>query len=415
MSDLTLSADQQRAYEAFCQLVQDPMQTVLVIEGYAGTGKSTLINKCVQDLPKLIKTMRLLQIKAPAYQLYLTATTNKAVDTLRGIVGMEAQTIYSLLGLRMQTNYEDMSVRIALGRNARVVEDAVIFIDEASLVNYDLLRYIFKQTRRCKLVFVGDPAQLIDHKTKAAPVFARDYPRVSLTEVVRQAAGSPVLELATAFRNTVSTGEFFQFTPDNQHVFHMGRTDFDQAVIDEFTRPDWQEAASRVLAWTNKRVIAYNKGIYKLVKGKTKFQPGDYAVCNRYVRNNAQCIKTDQMVCVSSIKPGRELGVSGYHVQVDHGNTVFFLPEDQEDRKKALKSAQLKRDQSMARLVDETWVDLRAAYASTINKSQGSTFDRVFIDLDDLKRCNNGNQLARLLFVAVSRARNQVYFTGDLV
>jgi ATP-dependent exoDNAse (exonuclease V) alpha subunit len=58
---------------------------------------------------------------------------------------------------------------------------------------------------------------------------------------------------------------------------------------------------------------------------------------------------------------------------------------------------------------------LRAAYAQTINKSQGSTYDRVFIDLDDLARCSSGDQLARMLYVGFSRARHQVFLTGDLV
>jgi ATP-dependent exoDNAse (exonuclease V) alpha subunit len=63
----------------------------------------------------------------------------------------------------------------------------------------------------------------------------------------------------------------------------------------------------------------------------------------------------------------------------------------------------------------ENWIDLRAAYAQTVNKSQGSTYDRVFIDLDDIRRCNSGDQIARMLYVAVSRAREQVFLTGDLV
>jgi ATP-dependent exoDNAse (exonuclease V) alpha subunit len=65
--------------------------------------------------------------------------------------------------------------------------------------------------------------------------------------------------------------------------------------------------------------------------------------------------------------------------------------------------------------IENQWVDLRAAYACTINKAQGSTFDRVFIDLDDIRRCNSGDQIARMLYVGVSRARHQVFLTGDLV
>lgn len=101
-----------------------------------------------------------------------------------------------------------MSTSITLNQRAQIIEDAIIFIDEAGLVNHQLLEYISVRTRRCKIVFVGDPAQLLDIKSKTALVFARDYPKVTMTEVIRQSSGSPVLELATAFRHTVNTGEF---------------------------------------------------------------------------------------------------------------------------------------------------------------------------------------------------------------
>ena len=65
--------------------------------------------------------------------------------------------------------------------------------------------------------------------------------------------------------------------------------------------------------------------------------------------------------------------------------------------------------------MDNNWIDLRAAYASTINKAQGSTYKTVFIDLDDIKRCNSGDQIARMMYVGVSRASQRVWLTGDLV
>ena len=58
--------------------------------------------------------------------------------------------------------------------------------------------------------------------------------------------------------------------------------------------------------------------------------------------------------------------------------------------------------------------DLRYTYASTINKAQGSTYDTVYIDLNDLAKCNDRDLQLRLLYVAVSRARHKVVFTGDI-
>ena len=57
---------------------------------------------------------------------------------------------------------------------------------------------------------------------------------------------------------------------------------------------------------------------------------------------------------------------------------------------------------------------LRLPHACTIHKSQGSTYENVYIDLDSFKACKDRETLARLLYVAVSRAKNHVYFHGSL-
>jgi ATP-dependent exoDNAse (exonuclease V) alpha subunit len=95
---------------------------------------------------------------------------------------------------------------------------------------------------------------------------------------------------------------------------------------------------------------------------------------------------------------------------------AIFMPHKREDRAARIKLARAdgsKRSMDIIEEIGRHWIDLRAAYAQTINKSQGSTYDQVFIDLDDVSKCRNPNQLARMLYVAVSRARTRVYFTGD--
>ena len=60
------------------------------------------------------------------------------------------------------------------------------------------------------------------------------------------------------------------------------------------------------------------------------------------------------------------------------------------------------------------FADLRIAYAGTAHKSQGSTYHTVYIDLSDLRVCRDPQELARLLYVAVSRATTRVVFYGSL-
>ena len=59
-------------------------------------------------------------------------------------------------------------------------------------------------------------------------------------------------------------------------------------------------------------------------------------------------------------------------------------------------------------------MDLRLPYASTVHKAQGSSYDEVVVDLESFEACKSYSVASRLLYVAASRARNKVYFYGDM-
>lgn len=411
--NILLTADQQKALEAFHSFVLDPIETVFVLSGYSGTGKSTLIKTMLEQLPGFLKTARLIDPTVKEYPVELTATTNKAAETFGQITGMGAATIHSYLGLRVQTDYETNTTRL-IPKSNEPKEDTLLFIDEASYVDKALLGYIFKLTRNCKIVFIGDPAQLTPVKSSGTPVFDANFSGAHLSQVVRQAEGNPIVDLSTRFRHTVTSGDFFKFSPDGQAVVYMDRTDFNAAIAAEFTRPDWKYQDSKILGWTNKCTIGYNHWVRDQVKGSPHFQEGDYAVCNKHVSNGRQTLKTDQLVRITRISEDETVrGVVGNHYVLD-GSFIAFGPKSVDDKNALVKRLRAEEDYLAVEEVESRWIDLRAAYACTINKAQGSTYDRVFIDLDDIKRCNSGEQIARMLYVAVSRARHQVFLTGDI-
>jgi hypothetical protein len=154
--------------------------------------------------------------------------------------------------------------------------------------------------------------------------------------------------------------------------------------------------------------------VRNLTNGDPHFQVGDYAVCNSFVQLGRSSIKTDQLVHITAIDIDSErYGVPGNMICVD-GIWVFH-PKSLDEWKAGIKRMRIKENYAAVSEMESQWIDLRAAYACTVNKAQGSTFDRVFIDLDDIRRCNSGDQIARMLYVGVSRARSNVYLTGDLV
>ena len=410
----SLTVDQQHAMDALNQFLCDPVETVFVLSGYSGCGKSTLVRTLIDSLPSFMKAAKLINPSHPDYQLALTATTNKAAENLGRITGEETTTIHSFLGLRVQTDYKT-NVTTLIPKNREVKEGFLLVVDEASYIDSQLLNLVFSRTKDCKIVFVGDPAQLTPVKSVGTPVFDANFTGAALTTVVRQAEGNPIVALSTKFRNTVNSGEFFKFIPDGHNVQYLCRDDFNRKIEQEFSRADWRYQDSKILGWTNKCVVGYNHFVRNSVKGDPHFAVGDYAVCNSFLSIGRKSIKTDQLVEITRIEPDREVhGVVGNYYQMDH-DTSAFMPKTLESKNARIKQAKADNKLSLVAEIDAEWVDLRAAYACTINKSQGSTFNEVFIDLDDVSRCNSGDQIARMLYVAVSRARNHVYLTGDLI
>lgn len=413
MTTITLTAGQDNAYKGFASFVTDPTQQVLVIEGYSGTGKSTLVKHLISALPNLMAAAKLLQPSLMDRPVVLTATTNKACEALKALSGMAVQTIQSFLELRVETDYRTMKTKL-IPRTQNIKEDYLILIDEASFIDKELLGYIFKRTKHCKIVFIGDPAQLLTVGCWAPPVFKSGFNTVKLTEVMRH--GGPILDMATAFRGTVETGQWPQFSPDGDVIRYVNRNDFEDAIIAEFSRPDWGHNDSRVLAWTNKCVIRYNHAISDHVSGTPEFQEGDYGVVNRFMNmQGGASLKTDQTVIVTHVGPDTvEHDVPGNFLELD-GRIHAFLPKNPAMKKAAIKAAQEEGNLNLVAYIDNNWIDLRAQYSSTINKAQGSTYKTVFMDLDDIKKCNSGDQIARMMYVGVSRASQQVWLTGDLV
>ena len=415
-TQIILSSDQQNAMDAFFKFFLNPAEQVFVLSGYAGCGKSTLVKELLATLPKFAKAAKLIDPTFKEMLVELTATTNKAAENLSQITEYPVRTIHSLLSLRVNTDFKTGKTTLVRSRNNDVVTDRMIIIDEASYIDPTLLQYIFEGVSKCKIVFIGDPAQLTQVGCNFAPVFTAGFGGASLTNVMRQAADNPIIQVCTLFRDFVNTGNLIPFTPDGQYIQVLDRQIFNDMAEAEFSRSDWKYSDSKILGWTNKCVIGYNHYIREKVKGNPKFQVNDYVINNSFVRGSGKgnSLKTDQLVHITGIRKDTKHGLMGTFYQLDYCSE-YFCPDDWVEANKALAKARKEDNWQVMDDITNCFVDLRAAYACTINKSQGSTYDKVFIDLEDIGRCRSQDQLARMLYVGFSRARTNVYLTGDLV
>lgn len=411
---IILTPDQSAALQRLFAFMAEPNERVFVLSGNSGCGKSSLVKYFLEQFAAHEKTMKLIDPTYTPYVVALTATTNKAAENLAALTGQVTTTIHSHLGLRVERSLATGATQLVPTNRGRQYGQ-VILIDEASFIDSELMDLIFKQVTNCKIIFIGDPCQIAPIKSTKTPVFSSGFPEVSLTKVVRQAEHNPIIDLSMKLRDTVNTGEWFQFKPDGYHIQHLDRDGFALELQKEFNRPDWHHNDSKVLAFRNTQVLNFNKYIREFVSGAPDLQEGDYAIVNSALIGTTRSYKVGQTVLLSQVKGSTDqYGVKG-RVIVVNGIDQLFLPDSLAEWNQVVAKFRKQKNLSPVVTIERTWIDLRAAYAQTVDKAQGSTYDKVFIDLDDISHCTSGARIARMLYVAVSRARHQVIFTGDLV
>lgn len=405
---IVLTADQQAAYSEMVTLLTTQRKE-LVVNGLAGCGKTTLVKTFLDEWPQLVA------ISGGTFkdaEVYLTATTNKAADALSSATGRETATIHSLLGLRVKNvGYRDTQL---LDTGKEVPDGCLIIIDEASFIDEKLLSKIRQKTKRSKVIYLGDPCQLKPVGSDDTPVFTAGIPTVNLKQIVRQSDDSPIQKLSRALRDHVDGSPMPSAGVDGIHIFHLPKDEFEKSLIEDCRIGAGNSV--RALAWTNQVAIGYNEMVAHALSGNPELKLGDTAVVNKQVQKRGYYkLPTDSTVYIQGLSNWKvdSNGIESREVETSYG---FVLRQAREygDVIALIKKAFSENNSSLADQLVNLYVDLRLMYASTVNKSQGSTYDTVYIDLNDIGKCRDKDQVRRMLYVAVSRARHKVVFTGDI-
>ena len=215
-----------------------------------------------------------------------------------------------------------------------------------------------------------------------------------------------------ALRKVVTREEKWpELITDLNYIMHKSRNDFNQAIRDEFSKPDWKPSEAKILSWTNATAINYNKLVHQHLTGNDHFAVGDYVICNSFQEKLK--LPVESLVRIASMIPIEMQGIPGYSITVTNNTTRFFLPHNRKMLQKRINHLYQTNPMEANHLKDYS-IDLRLAYASTINKAQGSTYKKVFLDLDDVGKCIDSDNLARLMYVGSSRPSQQLIFTGSL-
>ena len=433
---MSLSPSQEKARDEFLKFLSDPNQQVFTISGPAGSGKTYLVRHLLDIAYSENKLLTLLDSTENELQIYLSATTNKAVDVLSDSTPeFTCRTIHKLLGLTVMNDYKTGKTYLsdANSRSRINLRNAILVIDEASMINQELFEWIQAQLNkfsRLKIIFIGDKYQLPPVMERCSPVFTKTRNIVYLSEIIRQKNTSTILPVAQAFRNTMDVAGKWPIVENSENI--TVHTDpkkwlhtIDQAFLTNAT-PDH----NRVLAWSNNVVRQYNRHIMGTLNIADELAVGNWLTMNSRIASGRFTVETDGrcQVIQEKIKDkitGRiriskdkeELfEIPVWNLKVKHKLNEGFVsvPIDWNHAHTILKQLAKHKDWKNYFNLKEMLADLRPMFAQTCHKSQGSTYDTVFVDLQDVSRNNKWLEVAQLVYTAMTRASNHVHFYGHL-
>lgn len=411
---MPLNKDQEFASELFLRFIMNPAMPEMVITGAGGTGKTHLTRDILDNLPNQTKLAEALGGKGIT-SVFVTATTNKAASVVGEATNEDAATIHSFLNLRVQNDFKTGRTILSKSGNYEVKENTLIIIDECSMIDSELLLAIREATKKCKILYLGDHCQLAPIYEPISKVFLSGIPTAVLKESMRFQGA--LENLANQLRETVETGIFkpIKAVPG---IIDFLEGEEAQEYIDSRFKDDPVPEETKVVAYSNSQVGLYNAYVREEMHGYPEhLTTGEYVVSNEATKipgAKGQMLKIDSRHYVVSV--GDTMSFCGIDVrQVTLSNGFFvYQPNDPTDRAYELKRlAGMKAWPEYFRMKEEV-ADLRPVHSCTGHKSQGSTYDETVIDLGNIGSCRNPADLARLMYVAGSRARKRVVFIGEL-
>lgn len=422
-----LNQGQQAAADAFFSFLFDENQKEFIISGPAGVGKTFLMSHMIdQIMPRYMEMCRLMGVEAAYEDVVMCATTNKAAEVLAQATRRPTSTIHSFLCLKPSNDYSDGSKSLQRRRDWKVHTRKIIFIDECSMIDTELWKAIHDATLKCKIVYVGDHNQLAPVKETLSPIYRQNAPFFELTQPMRNAGQPALMQICQQLRETVQGGSFHPIQLVPGVIDYLVDDDMALGMEMVFKNPD---NGSRILAYTNKRVMDYNDHIRWVRALPPAFQAGEFLVNNSAIQLKEAMLSVEAGVEVlkyhgsSMVEIDRvdgqkiEMEVNHYDLQASSCGQTFkdvMSPVDRNHFNELVRYYKRQRVWDRYYHLLERYADLRPRDAATVHKAQGSTYDSVFIDLANISTCHNPDQAARMLYVAFSRAKTRVYLYGEL-
>jgi exodeoxyribonuclease-5 len=453
MSHTTLTPHQQEIYENIeNDIIQslsnssrsdDKENQIISLIGAAGVGKSFMTAQIIKSLSEKFKRYNIGEAG-----IIVTAPTHKAVKVLKSMLAtqsIDAQccTIHSFLNIQPQYNYHSGEEKFTVIRTKKAPPRAsLLIVDESSMVSTSLYNFIVEAISRGQVntvLFIGDSNQLLPVNNGKNKIFT--LKQYELTEIVRQAKESNIIKLATKIRERIATQNFISL----KDIFSCSETDdiefFDdkeEFVKDYCKNDNWFKEDKVITAYTNKEVEAYNKIIrdsywqeqgiknpsFILSKEQMRFKSP--LVTHQTKQHPTVVFQNSDEVVIDKVELVQNENTNFKYWKctvVGRSEKDFFKVIDPDSQTvfneylealihsaKTASFAQRAQHWFNYYRTKNSFADVQYIFANTIHKTQGSTYDTVYIDLGGLihnKQIPNDLKY-RLAYVAITRARKNV-------
>ncbi|WP_299669038.1 AAA family ATPase [uncultured Polaribacter sp.] len=432
-------------------IFNEDKDALFLLKGYAGTGKTTTIGAFVNSLWTAGKKAVLLAPTGRAAKVIAVYSKKPAFTIHKKIYFPKKQTNGSV-DFVLQPNKHTNTIFIV--DEASMIPDSKQnqkFFDTSSLLD-DLISYVYSGVN-CKLIFIGDTAQLPPVKLDVSPALEEDtltyeyhkqVTEIELDEVMRQHENSGILANATYLRLLLKNkGDKFQFDVGFLDIKRLeDGYDIEDAIVTAYESNGVEDTA--FIVRSNKRANQYNQQIRFNIRGQeNEISAGDYImiVKNNYFwlpeSSKAGFIANGDICEVLKIFSIKELyGFKFAEVEIrmiDYPEmhpfeTVLLLDtltsetpsltyEESNKLYQAVKEdyahekSKFKQFLAIKKNVYFNALQVKFSYAMTCHKSQGGQWKTVFVEQPYLPD-GVSKEYFRWLYTAITRAQEKLYLIG---
>jgi len=433
-------------------LLSDDGDECFILKGYAGTGKTTVLGA-------LVKALREYKYKA-----VLLAPTGRAAKVITNYSGRKAFTIHKRIYRKKSALNLDDGFAIA----DNLASDTLFIVDEASMISdepggfnrasllYDLLKYVYN-TKNCKLILVGDTAQLPPVGSENSPALDAGFMKdkfgltvfsYELTDVLRQGKDSGILYNATRIRDIIRVKDISTpkiITKGYKDVFRMTGERLSEGL--EYAYRKYGYDRTLIICRSNKNANLYNGQIRnRILYREEELTGGDQimVVKNNYFWLQEQDESSTNFIAngdIARIRKVRRIedmyGFRFADVQIEF---IDYAEDPVLDCKvlldtlyadsPALSQADQKRFYEEVMKDYEGMANKRAmhnelkqnpyynalqikfAYAITCHKAQGGQWDAVFVDQGYVTDEMINMDFLRWFYTAVTRATTELFLVN---